>query len=140
MTTTSISAERLDVRHYIKKDQQRFMNRIWKHFGIPALFASGAAIGATQACEIDLSKALEGQPKGASIKVAVKGAACVSVEGEGLLTVSDADAIKPEVIEWKDLGGGAREASVFKLTRQKAGTYLVYVQRSGVTNVFVVTD
>lgn len=107
---------------------------------ILAICNAEAAFGAAPNCEIDLTKTVEGRPDAATVKVAVQRTACASVGGGGSLLVSDTQAFKPEVIEWKELGGGAREASVVRLTRLKAGTYTVQLTRSGATTVFVITD
>lgn len=115
------------------------MKQIRTIAAILSMCIAGLALGSTPDCEIDLAKALDSQPTAAAIKVSVPHAACVAVDG-GSLVVSDARALKIEVIEWKELEGGGREASVVRLIRQKAGTHTVQLQRGGVTKVFVVAD
>lgn len=115
------------------------MNPIRIPLALLALCAGGVCFAATPACEVDLDKAMEGQPNDATIQIQVRRSACVVIEG-GRAVVSDTTAMRTEVAEWKDLGGGAREPRVITLVRQKAGTYQVYVKRSDMTAVFVLTD
>lgn len=106
---------------------------------IIAICSASSAFGTTPKCDIDLAKLQESRSDATTIKVAVQRTACASIGDGGSLTVSDTQALVADVIEWKELGGGAREPGVVRLTRHKAGTYTVQLQRRGSTTVFVIT-
>lgn len=116
------------------------MKQALKFATLLAICTSCDAFGASPDCEVDLSKALEGKSSAAPTKVSVPRTACARVAGGGSLVVSDTKALRLDVIEWKELDGGAREAGVVRLTREKPGSYIVHFKRADATNVIVVTD